>query len=78
MEVESPNDLERDVREKVAEYLAAGSERVWVIRPIPRTVTVHRPGGRADTYAGDDLLTSDDAGLAVDGFTLSVAAIFEG
>jgi Uma2 family endonuclease len=77
VEVVSPNDLERDVSEKVEEYLEAGSERVWVIRPIPRTVTVHRPGGRADTYSGDDVLTSDEAGLAVEGFTLRVAAIFE-
>ena len=77
VEIVSPTDVESEVDAKAIEYLAAGSERVWVIRPIPRTVAVHRPGGDSRTYTVEDTLTSDDAGFAVDGFALPVAGIFE-
>lgn len=33
VEVMSTHDREIDIDEKVADYLAAGSERVWVVRP---------------------------------------------
>jgi Uma2 family endonuclease len=76
VEVVSPNDRDVDVAEKVAEYLAAGGERVWVVRPQQRTVTVHRPNGDAHTYGAVDTLTSDDAGFAVPGFSVTVAELF--
>lgn len=76
VEVVSPNDRDVDVAEKVTEYLAAGGERVWVVRPQQRTVTVHRPNGDAHTFGAGDTLTSDDAGFAVTGFSVTVAELF--
>ncbi len=76
VEVVSPHDSDADVADKVADWLRYGSERVWVVRPRLRTVTVHRPGGDAHTYAGEDVLGSDDAGFPVEGFALPLAVIF--
>ena len=75
VEVVSPTDKERDVADKVLEYLDAGSERVWVVRPTSQTVTVHRPNGDSHTYRMGDTLTSDDAALP-EGFSLTLEAIF--
>lgn len=76
VEVVSPGETERDVREKVAEYLAAGAERVWEVRPRLKTVTVHRPDAEPVTKRVGEWLTSGDAGFEVDGFELPVVAIF--
>jgi Uma2 family endonuclease len=76
VEVVSPTDLDRDVADKVVEYLEAGAARVWVVRPRSRTVTVHRPGGDAHTYAIDGVLGTNDAGFVVEGFTLPLADLF--
>jgi Uma2 family endonuclease len=70
VEVMSPDDTEAEVFEKVQDYLAAGSARVWVVRPQSKTVTVHRPGGDAHTFGSDDTLSSADAGFDVEGFEL--------
>jgi Uma2 family endonuclease len=76
VEVVSPSDRDVRVSRKVAEYLDAGSARVWVIRPEIRTVTVHRPGGDAHTYGAGDRLTSSDAGFAAEGFELPLDDLF--
>jgi Uma2 family endonuclease len=78
IEVISPSDRDAEVQRKVRQYLAAGVERVWVVRPEDRTVTVHRPDGDAHTYTGTDALRSDDAGFRLDGFALSLSDIFGG
>ncbi|MCC6959829.1 MAG: Uma2 family endonuclease [Dehalococcoidia bacterium] len=77
IEVMSSHDREMDIDEKVADYLSAGCERVWVVRPRQRTITVYRPDGNAHRFVVGDTLTSDDAGFPVDGFQLPVARVFE-
>lgn len=77
VEVISTHDREVDIDEKVADYLAAGSDRVWVVRPRPRTITVHRPNGDAHRYVAGDTLNSNDAGFPIEGFQLPVSRIFE-
>ncbi len=76
VEVTSPDDSDRDVADKVQEYLAFGTGRVWVVRPELRTITVHRPDGSAQTYRGDAALSSDDAGFGAEGFALAVEELF--
>ena len=76
VEVVSPRNTRTDIALKVAQYLAAGSERVWEVRPRQRTVTVHRRGAPARTAGVGETLTSDDAGFTIDGFLLPVADIF--
>lgn len=74
VEVVSPNDSEREVAAKVADYLAAGTPLVWVVRPKERTVTVHRPGaaGVRVLGAGDVL----DGGDVLPGFAAVVQEFF--
>jgi Uma2 family endonuclease len=76
VEVVSPRNSEAAIRQKIAEYFSAATQRVWIVRAEPRTVTVHRPDGTARTHGADDTLTSDDAGFPVDGFELPVARVF--
>ena len=76
VEVVSRNDRDTDIATKVADYLAAGSQRVWVVRPQQRTVTVHR-GSDSHTYGLRETLSSDDAGFPIDGFELRLTDIFE-
>ena len=76
-EVVSTHDRELDIDGKVAEWLSAGCERVWVVRPRQKTVTVHRPNGDSHRYTAADVLTSDDAAFPVEGFEVRVGAIFE-
>ena len=69
----SPDDRPGYVREKVAEWLEAGTLAVWVVDPRKRNVTVHATGdepteyGEADTIPGGDLLP---------GFELAVRDVF--
>jgi Uma2 family endonuclease len=77
VEVMSARDRDIDVADKVAGWLAAGTERVWVVRPRQRSVTVHRPNGDSHRYTTTDTLTSDDAAFPREGFELPVARIFE-
>lgn len=57
-----PDDRPGYVREKVAEWLEAGTLAVWVIDPRERTVTVHEPErdpsvfGESEAVPGGDLL----------------------
>ncbi len=74
IEVVSPSNTAAELERKVAEYLAAGSLRVWVVYPVSRRVIVHHLGGGAVTYSGDDVIT--DEGL-LPGFSLPLSEIFE-
>jgi Uma2 family endonuclease len=76
VEVVSPSQTDREVADKVQQYLDAGVARVWVVRMELKTITVHRPGGDAHTYGVGDTLSSDDAGFSVDGFALPLAELF--
>lgn len=45
VEVVSPNETAEDVREKVRDYLTAGTPLVWVIYPRTQEVVAHTPDG---------------------------------
>ena len=59
VEVMSPSNTSADIERKIAEYLAAGSQRVWVAYPSSRTVAVHHPNGATITYSDDDVITDE-------------------
>jgi Uma2 family endonuclease len=74
VEVLSPSNTPAAMHSKVADYLAAGTRRVWVVDPEAQTVTVyasllgpHRLG-EEETLEGDDV---------VPGFRVRVGEIFE-
>ena len=70
VEVLSPSNTEREIAQKVAEYLAAGGQAVWVFDPIERMLTVHRPGAAALVLTDGDTVDGEDY---LPGFTCAVA-----
>ncbi len=74
VEIVSPNDRADEVKEKVREYLAAGTRLVWVLWPRHRSATVHRPDGTARELGPDDEL---DGGDVLPGFSARVGDLFE-
>ncbi len=73
VEVLSPNDTVYEVEEKVASWLAAGTQMVWVVNPKQRTVHVHRPNRAIQTLIEKDQL---DGQNVVSGFHCTVAEVF--
>ena len=74
VEVVSPSNTAAEVSRKVAEYLAAGSQRVWVVYPSARRVVIHRADGSVLSYDGDDVITDEEL---LPGFSLPLSEIFE-
>ncbi len=74
VEVKSPDDGYRELREKADYYLANGSRMVWLVYPEKRLVEVHTPDD-LDILTMDDTL---DGGDVLPGFRLPVKDIFVG
>ena len=73
VEVTSPGDPVREVEEKVAEWLEAGTRMVWVVSPKLKTVTVYRSLTDIITLTEKDTLEGGDV---VPGFQIAIAEIF--
>jgi Uma2 family endonuclease len=74
IEVVSPSDKFYDVQGKVFEYLDAGTQMVWVIDPVSKTVYVYRSRDNIKTLTQKQTLTGEDV---VEGFQCSVSEVFE-
>jgi Uma2 family endonuclease len=74
VEVLSPDDRLRKVREKLREYFTGGVRMVWVVDPENRTVTVYRSPDEGRLLHESATLTGEDV---VPGFSCPVAAFFE-
>lgn len=74
VEVVSPTETAEEVREKVRDFLTAGTPLVWVVYPRTHEVIVHTSDGLARTYTLNDTLAFPD--LLV-GFICTVAELFE-
>jgi Uma2 family endonuclease len=77
VEIRSPHSRRGPVAAKIAEYLEAGSTRVWDIDPVRRTVTVRGYPAGPRVRRDGEVLTSEDAGFDVDGFELSLQDLFD-
>ena len=73
IEVISPNDIYREVDEKVQDWLDAGTRMVIVINPRRREVRVHTPLADTVILTPDDTL---DGGDVVPGWTIPISAVF--
>ncbi|MBM3477299.1 MAG: Uma2 family endonuclease [Armatimonadetes bacterium] len=73
VEVLSPTDRMADVLEKVEEYLAAGTQIVWVVVPTRREVYVYRPAGAVEVVGADGTLAGEPV---IPGLSIAVAEIF--
>lgn len=61
VEVLSPDDRPGYIRDKVAEWLEAGTGTVWVVDPRARTVAVHEPKRKATVLGEADMLRGHGA-----------------
>ena len=73
VEVVSPGDSQREVREKVEDWLQAGVSLVWVLYPATRTATVYRSTTGARELTVDDSLNGEDV---VPGFSCPLSDVF--
>ena len=74
VEVLSPNDRRRAIQEKINEYIAAGTNLVWVVDPVARTVMVYAGSTRGIELSENDTMTGGDV---LPGFACKVAEFFE-
>lgn len=74
VEVVSPDDSLVEVEDKVVQWLAAGSEQVWVINPRRKSVSIYTSPTQVRILTVDDQL---DGGTLLPGFTYPVAKLFE-
>ena len=74
VEVKSPDDTRSALAAKAAEYLAAGTELVWIVNPETETVTVLAPSQPPqDLHMGETL----DGGTTLPGFSLPLSEVFD-
>ncbi len=73
VEVVSPTDNPRDIRIKVANYIAAGTT-VWLIDPIEKRIEVYAPEQSVITLTVTDTL---NGGVVLPGFSLEIQRIFD-
>jgi Uma2 family endonuclease len=75
VEVQSPRDSIKEMREKADFYLAHGVSLVWLVYPRKKLVEVYRKDGSIEiAQAGDSL----DASPVVPDFVLTVDYLFKG
>ena len=74
VEVVSPTDILHRVEEKAFAYLEAGTQLVWVLKPLSKTVTVYRSETDITLLTRNDTLTGENV---VEGFSCQVAELFE-
>jgi Uma2 family endonuclease len=79
VEIQSPNDRPREIREKAHFYLQNGSRLVWLVYPKSRSVevcTLSESGSLQITPIPSDGVL--DGGDILPGFSISVSEIFRG
>ena len=75
VEVLSPDDRRKAVRDKIKEYVKHGVKLVWLVDPDTRTVTVYQGSLRGSELDESETLTG---GEVLPGFTCKVADLFGG
>ena len=73
VEVASPSNTVRELREKAAIFLRNESQQVWLVFPRQRRVEVHRADGSMDALGINDTLSGEDV---LPGFSLELRKLF--
>ena len=73
VEVRSPNDRPGPLLAKVGEYLAAGTQLVWVIDPAHISVTIYRADGTVAAVGVNETVSGESL---IPGFSVSVCDLF--
>lgn len=74
IELRSPSDRIRVLRDKMEEWLANGAQLAWLIDAEIRSVEIYRPGRDAVTVAGADSLAGEGP---LEGFVLELPAVWD-
>jgi len=75
VEVRSPEQRARPLREKMDEYIANGVQLGWLIDPIEGTVTIYRPGQEPELLNRPASVSGEGP---VEGFVLDLTGILTG
>jgi len=75
IEVVSPTDLAEELKQKVKQYLAAGTKAVWVVYPKTREVQVFRSSGETLVPSEQETLEEPEV---LPGLSLDLKTIFYG
>lgn len=73
VEVKSPTDRIRNMRNKAEAYLTFGTRMVWLVFPEDQTIEVYLPDEDVKTLTVEDTL---EGGEVLPGFTLPIHDIF--
>jgi Uma2 family endonuclease len=73
VEVKSPDDSYRQMRDTAAYYLANGVKLVWLVYPEKRIIEVYRADGDIQILNEEDTL---DGGDVLPGFSMAVRDVF--
>lgn len=73
VEIVLPADRWEGIRQKIAEYFAAGVDRVWIVEPGARKVLVFRAVAEFSELGEEDLVRGEGV---LSGFELPVAGLF--
>ncbi len=74
VEIVSPSDTRRAVRDKARMWLSYGVALVWVVQPDTRTVDVYEPDQAAVMLTDNDTL---DGAAVLPGFTCPISDLFD-
>ena len=73
IEILSPGDRWQDVRQKLEDYFSIGVDQVWIVEPDNQTVLAYTSPTTLEKFGLNDTVPGFGP---LDGFTLSVAALF--
>jgi len=73
VEIQSPDDSEKEVEAKARYYIANGTRLAWVVFPRQRTIDVYRANGDKIILTENDILSGEEV---LPGFSVPVSSIF--
>lgn len=73
IEIRSPNDRPGELLAKVADWISAGAQLVWVLDAAREAVTVYRADGTVTVLRGADVI---DGEMVLPGFLLALTVLF--
>ncbi|AOY84956.2 Uma2 family endonuclease [Moorena producens JHB] len=76
IELRSPSDRVKDLKEKMEEYMDNGARLGWLIEPNSRRVYIYRPGADVEQLENPATVKGDDSVLP--GFVMVMEEIWEG
>src|SRR5262245_61142480 len=75
VEVVSPNDIAKELEDKIDDFKRAGVRLIWVVYPQHRIVRIHRADGTIQQVGENDELNGEDV---IPGFRCAVRELFLG